>query len=967
LGGNGYLEIHRDGTRDEFSIRTNRERGSAFRDQSLLAEAGRLKPRLFKTYPHEKPSAHGEEFISVEPSRKRKRKGDEEGESGSDYDLPSYRSIEGKADPQDDLDSAFESDNDDSDWDGDYMTATKKRSWELSRIVREHPEYTQAWLDLIELQDVLFWEENDRVDHVLTRDESKALADIKLSMYQKALSHARSSEYREKTLVSLMREGRRVWSSQKLAKEWNDITTQNPESFALWRARMDFELGNISTFSYEAIKKRFIARLRFLQNKLLEQPGDEEARRDIIEQAVYVFLRLTRFLHTAGFTDLAVGAWQAMLELHFARPDNVSMTKDQAMSSFGQFWESEVPRLGERGATGWRKFAEDGNSSDLPDSQQPRPRPLPATRDAYKAWAATERHRVLEARMPARTVDEGIEEDPYRVVMFRDLEELLLYFSDYQDRNFRTQLLDAFLLFCGLPPAFGRSTLIRSALTDPSVYAGSKDFEDMIGQISESPATTERHKEPPRFKQDGSFMVLSSDVLVTGANWFSYLQSWCRLYPIHDEPVERSYILTGISQLVRLHGVEGLGEYYLALEWLNNPSDVRKTAKSVLKQCPSNPSLYNVYALIEWANGNNEAAQKVLTATTSQSLVCRPYNSAPPRTPTNVLDQASGAAGQMLRNTWAWIELEGAQKTSALRCLCSSLGKQHTDLSISLPSILKVKAEAFVGRDTSMSGGKVAEAVHYAIGLALLNYLAPTDTETVPAEPRSTDQGEITSAMATVSAFSANLSSRGREECPLHEQFLQFAARLLYYHATHGPFRPIYVRSHLERFITLFPRNTIFLSLFAWAETSLRIDDPVRSLLRDRVLIKPHDAVSSRVFAIMHELDVGTVYSAQAAFESAVSSEACRGSAKLWLYYVRFCRARKELRTKVKDVFYRAIAACPGTKELYMEAFTMLAGEMGSNELRAVFSTLETKGLRVHVDLVEFVGKWQAQQKERAV
>jgi hypothetical protein len=459
----------------------------------------------------------------------------------------------------------------------------------------------------------------------LTRDESKALADIKLSMYQKALSHVRSSEYRERILVGLMREGGRVWSSQKLAKEWSDITTQNPESFALWKARMDFELGNISTFSYEAIKERFIIRLRFLQDKLLEQPEPGITRRDIVEQAVYVFLRLTRFLHAAGFTDLAVGAWQAMLELHFARPGSGSMTKEQAMSDLGQFWESEVPRLGEKGATGWRKFAENASSVDPPDGKQPGSRTLPATRDAYKAWAATEKQQVLEARMPARTVDEGIEEDPYRVVMFGDLEELLLHFPDHQDRNFRSQFLDAFLLFCGLPPAFGGSTLLRSALNDPCIYDGSKDFDVMIKQPSEATAAMERHKEPPRFRQDGSHMVLSSDVLVSGGNWFSYLPSWVRLYPEHDEPVERSYVLTTLSQLVRLHGVEMLGEYYLALEWLNNPSDVKKTAKSVLRQYPSKSSLYNIYALIEWANGNNEAAQKVMTAATSQSLVGIPY------------------------------------------------------------------------------------------------------------------------------------------------------------------------------------------------------------------------------------------------------------------------------------------------------------------------------------------------------
>lgn len=64
-----------------------------------------------------------------------------------------------------------------------------------------------------------------------------------------------------------------------------------------------------------------------------------------------------------------------------------------------------------------------------------------------------------------------------------------------------------------------------------------------------------------------------------------------------------------------------------------------------------------------------------------------------------------------------------------------------------------------------------------------------------------------------------------------------------------------------------------------------------------------------------------------------------------------------------KDAFYRAIAACPWAKELYMEAFGgALAGEMGPSELKAVFSTMAAKGLRVHVDLEEFLKRWNERQ-----
>jgi hypothetical protein len=114
---------------------------------------------------------------------------------------------------------------------------------------------------------------------------------------------------------------------------------------------------------------------------------------------------------------------------------------------------------------------------------------------------------------------------------------------------------------------------------------------------------------------------------------------------------------------------------------------------------------------------------------------------------------------------------------------------------------------------------------------------------------------------------------------------------------------------------------------------------------------------------LRYELQVGNVHSIKAAFESAVESEACRGNSHLWTYYIRFCHSREETRSKTKEVFYRAIAACPSSKRLYMEAFTTLIRDMSSSELKAVFSTLVSKGLRVHVDLDDFIGKWQARQE----
>jgi hypothetical protein len=97
------------------------------------------------------------------------------------------------------------------------------------------------------------------------------------------------------------------------------------------------------------------------------------------------------------------------------------------------------------------------------------------------------------------------------------------------------------------------------------------------------------------------------------------------------------------------------------------------------------------------------------------------------------------------------------------------------------------------------------------------------------------------------------------------------------------------------------------------------------------------------------------------AFEAALASDACGrgGSVELWVRYIRFCCARKgEFRggRVAKEVFYRAVAACSWAKEVYMEAFgEELVEEFGVAELRGVFQMMVGKGVRVHVDLEEFL------------
>ncbi|KAI8284649.1 Protein NRDE2-like protein [Colletotrichum sp. SAR 10_98] len=821
LGSDGYLVIHRDGPREEFSIRMPGEGSSTLRDRALFqARVHRVKARRIRPRNESQEEAE-EDFVPLSKSFKRRRT--EEPESDGD-DKPSYRSIEGKAKAHEFSDSDIDFDTDqEGDLNPEADEPLKQRSIHLSRRVKEHPDDIAGWLELIAHQDVLL-KAGESLDREVTKGEIHSFAEIKISMYESALAQVKRPEDEERLLLGLMLEGAKVWSSSKLDSRWSDVAKKHEVSFCLWKARIDHKVTDLKTFEYSEIKKLYIERLRAVakQSSVSASPGpvysantDTEAAR--YEQMIYIFLRITRFIYDAGYRESAVAAWQALLELNLQRPStHDALPESEILSSFRDFWEDEAPRLGEHNASGWSHYVQTNGSVDSPEQQRDDDTVV-QSRDVYKSWGATERLRATSSRSPGRATDDVLEDDPYRVVMYSDVEELLFVIPSAIVSRVWKQLVDGLLIFCCLPPVFRSSPWIQSAENDSFVVGSLSVFEADVLRKPNEPDVMDETKSIPAFEQDGLRLAVSSDLLFAGRNWFSFLSGWPCTAKSLDGPVDLSWVANCLRQLVISVGLKDLAEYSLAVDVANEPGNVKKRAKALIKKDPSNLALYNAYALAEVGASNLEVGRQVVSSATSL--------------------------------------VSGQAKSQA------------------------------------------------------------------------------------------------------HERLLQAAARLLYHHASRGPFRRAYLRDQLAHCIDLFPRNTIFLTLFAWASTTFGIDDPVRDILRKVTLTDANDCIGSRMFAIRYDLLKGNVHSTQAAFERALDTPACRSNPEFWRCYIKFSYARKQFRHKAKEVFFRGLRHCPWSKDLALEAYTTLINVMDEFELRSVFNTMTSKGLRIHVDLEEFVAK----------
>ncbi|KAI5465511.1 NRDE-2, necessary for RNA interference-domain-containing protein [Mariannaea sp. PMI_226] len=944
LGTAGRLVIHRDGPRDQFSLRMPGEGLYAFRDlDGLRTKAWRVtsNPRRVRVKGLDTQTDEVEDFLPLRSSKTRKR-GQDDLKSSDEDEQPNYRSIEGKAKARAFLDSDSDSSTESESESpievagGERGNHLKWKSIQLSRQVKDHPEDIDAWIELANHQDDLLRAGED-IDRKALDSELHSYAEIKLSMLESALSNVTCSKDRLRVLVPLMREGVKVWNHKTAARKWADLRKDEEASFALWRAHLDFAMSDIASFHYDDIKKMHLDRL----HQVLQQQGSASPEK-IFSEAIYIFLRLSRFIHGSGYKELAMAAWQAILELNVFRPTHVN-DDTKTLSEFSDFWESEVLRIGEPGAKGWAESPLD--SGELGDPAEPlhvKDEPMTQSRDEYKAWGNAEYSHAKKASIPARTMDEGNDDDPFRVVMFSDLEQLLFVIPRLVLQGLIPQLLDAFLIFLRLPPAFGLSDWTEDACND-QFLAGPSPVAELQSHEKPSevdPLSEEIQRRSPSFEQIGYHAAASVNELFPVKSWFR------RVSPkVKDGHNELEFVINATRQLVLVAKIESLGQYYLSLCAVRDAAAVRKPAKALLKQYPANFKLYGAYACAEFANDNFDVGTKVLASATE------------------LASRSSGSDSFLLWRIWSLMEFELGHKDLAIRRLCSStdeaLRSKTENVELSQTHLLKAERAFSSNIMQCFSTGNLEDVAIYVECLGLLTYL----TADACTEPTSVAQGNISSAMAAFQVQSAEFKARGYEKSKAHEQTLQFAAKILYMNATLGPFRRAYMLDQLSRFITLFPRNTVFLGLYEWADSSLRVIDEVRTLLYEKVLVVGQDGVGSRLFAIQHEMQRGNVNTTKAAFEEAMRSDVCKSSVPLWKLFIKFCSSHKETRPKAKDVLFRAMRHCPWSKAVMMEAFLTVNRDMESTELRGVFDTMTSKGLRIHVDLDEFLEKRRRERR----
>ena len=581
------------------------------------------------------------DYISLDAARRAKARRESERlqVSSSNEDGAHHGSVKGKTKFQEELtDQDLKYNNNDlcsEDTEGSRplsLDEMAKKRVQLSRRTNAEPTNFEAWVDMINHQDSELGLERAS----LTNAERRSNAEIKVSIYEKALRKVKNPEGREILLLGMMQEATRIWASDQVLSYWRNILQQNPQSLRLWTKYLDFMQTSFRDFRFEHVQNVYLNCLNLAHQARASTEMNLDEQDQIFDIEIYLLLRMTLFMRESGFAEHATAAWQALLEFVFFKPISVQasnrhkdgLSREVAISMFENFWDSEVPRIGEEGAKGWVNFSQ--KQGELVQSKSETANDLEETDDRWKLWLASEQWHTLLSRNPARTLDDVEGNDPYRIVLFSDIR---CYLIDPPSVASQQLLLDAFVAFCCLPPlaveghesrarlwrrnCFLRNDALRwNSELQESWNLGALEHLRSLGKQHST------HKEDSRLRLGtrAPFQIpvhdyqVCSDTLFAEQQWFSAFDTWQEQCFGDGSPVEVAWVLGSLKSLMnRGAGGEAVALYVLALELRISPGTVRKTAKNVLRKLPFSIRLYNAYALIEYRLADAKQGEAIIT------------------------------------------------------------------------------------------------------------------------------------------------------------------------------------------------------------------------------------------------------------------------------------------------------------------------------------------------------------------
>ena len=315
------------------------------------------------------------------------------------------------------------------------------------RLVAD-PSSVQTWLSLVA--------RSLSVVPLTSKNANKARSEVAISVLSRARAAHPSNLHSPTLLLKYLRAGEELWHPTKLMTEWEDALKLGGIDIWMdwleWRIRTS--VGGIDQVVWDAARAlkalegsedseldrlRIVWRVAIAFQEAGANIGSWDRYRVLTSLLAQVFMNVPQRSSRRKRNCTSLGTFEIELIIDwmgstFEVPQSLyGLPVDTQLDSLEEFWESEVPRVGEPNAKGWSAWVSGGKPKAAP-SNLPTSMDIDSTSaDPFIRWYNDETRADVVSRIPAR-YEWGVS-DPYATVLLSDIKALLLPLTTQRAKN----------------------------------------------------------------------------------------------------------------------------------------------------------------------------------------------------------------------------------------------------------------------------------------------------------------------------------------------------------------------------------------------------------------------------------------------------------------------------------------------------------------------------------------------------
>ncbi|KAJ3816071.1 NRDE-2, necessary for RNA interference-domain-containing protein [Lentinula aff. lateritia] len=822
---------------------------------------------------------------------------------------PSYRAITQEDNSDSDSDSVvsiYSSSEDER-----TLSAHEETLRDLEQQLSADPSSITNWLRLLS--------QTLSTTSVATQEARKARSKITIPLLSRALAAHPANATSPLLRIKYLRAIENVWSESQCDSEWEDALKLG--NIDMWMEWLEWRISK----SGDGLDGVIDAALRIFSS--LDDSEDSEVGK------LRVFWRIAIVFKQAGYHERATAMFQAQAEFVFANPEALnSVPLEIRLAAFEEFWDSEVPRMGEPHSKGWSHWVSHKQERNPLTVVTPSVTLTSTELDPYRQWVEYETRADCAGQLPARTTDDNIDSDPYSTILFVDIRPFLLDLRTQRSKNvFRLAWLSTLGLHI---PGFSASLsssgdswddrwsyidLTKPAFLDailPTADAQNVSLtaDALAGALVGRQKVYKQSFGPMKNWSLGSFHLFDPIYGTTGM--------WNTL-DIAD--VDTAFVSRVFSSL-RL-GPEDIewDSLSLAFETALSVKSALKLSRSFLASNRDSLPRWAAHAQLERIRGKLDEACKVYQTVLIASAKPMPR-----------------PCEGHLWSDWAEMEWLAGQEEEALSVICRAARVEGQG---SLAVLRTRRALNEFGKDCTSWREREAWIKLGALLVILTSH-------------------NIQNAL---SIFDAQLNEiRPRDTA--HESLTMACLMFIYRYGSvlKNPVPPSILRERVLQSMAYYPHNSVILALFLEVEKGQGVWGRIRGTLGDNT--ENVKDVARRVQEVwIAGWESGRweaeIERTRIGLSGAVEHERTRGCSQIWRIYIEFEIRAKQYK-QAKNLFYQAIGQCPRCKELYLLAFGSLRGVFDGRELDALAETMAERGIRMRKGLEEVLEEWEPEKQK---